>query len=65
MARGRQKDEWSRTSWLLSKIHNAWHEKKAMPNDFNPFETPTRRRKPKTRISDPRLLGFGTVCEVH
>lgn len=40
MARGRQKDAWDRTAWLLAKLHNVNQTDEAgflRPIDFHPF----------------------------
>ena len=46
---------------LCSLVNNAWFEKKKSPNDINPFAVSARRKKPKTTITDPRQLGWGTI----
>lgn len=70
MARGRRRDEWERTSWLLAKLHNAFRfgGQPKTPDDFNPMLLAKPRPKPKSRIKDPRLLALeeGTqVCTVQ
>ena len=70
---GRRRDEWERTSWLLSQIHNcSMGVRRAIsPLECNPLATRAERKPPPDfTIADPRelaaLLGkFGALGTVQ
>lgn len=60
MARGRQKDEWQRTSWILAMIRNSNAAKRSdciRPEQVNPFEMRNNRRDTSELAQARRELG--------